>query len=100
MGRLALLTLLATAIGGAALADNAPPAASTPPAAGATVAATTPNRLDPNLVICKWTEEIGSMLGRHKICQTRAAWDQVSRDAQDATNAGIQRASEMRPPGS
>ena len=30
--------------------------------------------LDPNQVICEYEEELGSRLGGHKVCATRAEW--------------------------
>jgi hypothetical protein len=47
-------------------------------------AAAKPGR-DPNQVICRREEEIGSRLGGHKECHTRAEWEQISRDSSDAT---------------
>ena len=90
--------LLASALGGACFAQGAP-AASNPPS-GATAAVTTAhNGYDPNVQICKWTETIGSRLDRHKICMTRAQWDQQSRDSQDQINDTERRADQMSPPG-
>jgi cytochrome c5 len=39
------------------------------------------NSHDPNTVICKREEEIGSRLGGTKTCHTRADWDQMARDS-------------------
>ena len=87
--------LFASALGGTCFAQGAP----TAPAAGAaavTPAATPPtvqlkHGYDPNTVICKWTEEIGTRLGRSKVCMNRAQWEQQSRDAQDDLNDTVHR---------
>ena len=39
------------------------------------------NGRDPNTVICKREQEIGSRLGGTKTCHTRADWDQMARDS-------------------
>jgi hypothetical protein len=100
----AVLLSSALAFGGACFAQGAPAAAPTGATgsnADATAAATTPHKTgyDPNVVICKWTEELGTMLGRHKTCMTRAQWDQQSRDSQDQLNDAVQRGHEGAPPG-
>ena len=93
------VVLLASALGGGCLAQGAP-AASNPPSA-ANAAVTTPKKTgyDPDAQICKWTETIGSRLDRHRICMTRAQWDQQSRDSQDEINGTERRADQMSPPG-
>ncbi|HEY3951688.1 hypothetical protein [Phenylobacterium sp.] len=97
--------LFASALGGTCLAQGAPAAspngAAAPPAGPTPVAAVTPLKhgYDPNTQICKWTEEIGTRLGRSKVCMTRAQWDQQSRDAQDDLNDTVHRGAEGAPPG-
>ncbi|HEY5009289.1 MAG TPA: hypothetical protein VII42_14900 [Caulobacteraceae bacterium] len=96
--------LTVSALGGACFADVAPtspPAAATPPAAGQTVvAAATPMKhgYDPNTQICKWTDDIGTRLGHHKTCMSRAQWDQLSRDSQDGLLDSQNRGAELSPP--
>ncbi len=51
--------------------------------APATVRAAAAIGRDPNQVICKSRAEPGH-LGGHRICGTRAAWEQVARDGADA----------------
>lgn len=98
--------LLTSALGGACFAQGAPAAAPTGAAPanaapGPSDAASPPHRsgYDPNVVICKWTEELGTMLGRHKTCMTRAQWDQQTRNSQDQLNGEVQRGKEGAPPG-
>lgn len=40
---------------------------------------------NPNQVICEKEEETGSRLSSHKICHTRAQWDEMRRDDRSAT---------------
>ena len=101
--------LLLSGLGGACLADSAPPAApagahgAAQPAASATAtsAAVTASPQGPasSPKICKWTEELGTRLGRTKVCLTRADWDRQARDAQDDLNDTTQRSLEGSPPG-
>lgn len=101
------MLLFVSVLGGTCFAQGAPtpPAAGpTAPTAAATPAATPPKALlkhgyDPNTVICKWTDEIGTRLGRSKVCLTRAQWEQESRDAQDDIYDTTQRSAEASPPG-
>jgi hypothetical protein len=96
--RLFCVGLLTTALGGACLAQGAPAAASSAPAAAP--AAVTRPRHDPDQMICKWVQEIGSRLGGGKVCMTRAQWDNQSRNAQDQLNDTTQRDREVSPRGS
>jgi hypothetical protein len=99
--------LFASALGGACFAEGAPagspagsPSAATAGAPGATAAATPlKHGFDPNTQICKWTDEIGTRLGRTKVCMTRAQWEQQSRDAQDDLNDTVHRSAEAGVPG-
>ncbi|HEX4197058.1 MAG TPA: hypothetical protein VHZ26_06410 [Caulobacteraceae bacterium] len=96
--------LLTSALGGACFAQGAPAAAPTgaAPANAAAGAVASPPRkgvYDPDVVICKWTEELGTRLGSHKTCMTRGQWDQQSRDSQDQLNDSVQRGHEGAPPG-
>jgi len=95
--------LFASALGGACFADGAPagsPSAATAGAPGATATATPlKHGYDPNTQICKWTDEIGTRLGRTKVCMTRAQWEQQSRDAQDDLDDTVHRGAEAGVPG-
>jgi len=89
MGRLAFLSLFASALALAVVAQADPPAS--PPASGAppTQAGTTNANAatagkDP--VICEWEEETGSLLGRHQVCQTKSRWQGEAFDSQDYIN--------------
>ena len=44
------------------------------------------NAHDPNQVICRHDEEIGTRLGGQKTCRTRADWDNISRKGADYLN--------------
>jgi hypothetical protein len=97
--------LVASALAGTCFADVAPtpPAAgdgATPPASPTPASAPLKHGYDPNVVICKWTDEIGTRLGRSKVCMTRAQWDQQSRDAQDDLSDTVHRGAEAAAPGS
>jgi hypothetical protein len=99
--RLFCAIVLTSALGGACFAQGAPAAAaasSAPP--GAAPAAVTRPRHDPDEMICKWIQELGSRLGGGRVCLTRAQWDKQSRDAQDQLNDTTQRDREVSPPGS
>ncbi len=74
----------------------APPASTdvptaTPPATAASdqpkPTPATKNRFDPNQVICKQEEDIGTRLGGHKTCMTRAQWARQAQNSQDETNS-------------
>jgi hypothetical protein len=95
--------LAAAALAGPCFADVAPtggngaaPAASPTAAPAATLLK---HGYDPNTLICKSTDEIGTRLGRTKVCMTRAQWDQQSRDAQDDLADTTRRGGEGAPPG-
>ena len=98
--------LFAGALAGTGLAQAAPTAspsgAPTPPAGATQVAAASPHKAgyDPNVQICKWTEQIGTRLGRSKTCMTRAQWDELSRSGRDQLNDSTTRSGEITPPGS
>jgi hypothetical protein len=95
--------LVAGAVGGASFAQGAPAPAAAPTGAAAANAAAdstaaSPARrgaYDPSVMICKWTEELGTMLGRHKTCMTRAQWDQLARDSEDELNDRDERSNNM-----
>jgi hypothetical protein len=97
--------LMVSALGGVCFADVAPtspPVAATPTPSGQTVvAAATPMKhgYDPNTQICKWTDQIGTRLGRAKTCMTRAQWEQLSRDSQDGLLESQNRGAELGPTG-
>jgi|HubBroStandDraft_5_1064220.scaffolds.fasta_scaffold1115589_1 hypothetical protein len=104
---LSVVVLAASALAGTSFAQNAPAASpsasqSTTPAANTTPApAAKPMKhgYDPNTVICKWTEEIGTRLGGGKTCMTRAQWDQETRDSQDGLADSVNRGAELGPTG-
>lgn len=84
---------LAAALFLSAVAASAQAAATDTTAAAPTTAAqpgalrAAQNGHDPNEVVCKREEEIGTRLGGHKTCHTRADWANIARDAASATNA-------------
>jgi len=94
----------ASALGGACFAQGAAGAPGASPAGATTPTPPSANvhktGYDPDAQICKWTDELGSRLGRTKTCMTRAQWDQVARDSQDDLNDTTQRGREGAPPGS
>lgn len=47
---------------------------------------------DPNQMICRTVRETGSMLGRSRVCQTRAQWE----DQRRQTRQNIDRAQTVR----
>ena len=91
---LSLAVLAASGLAGASFAQGAPAASPTAPQSTTPVANTTPtptstppkHGYDPNTVICKWTEELGTRLGGGKTCMTRAQWDDLARDSEDELN--------------
>jgi hypothetical protein len=100
--RLFAAILLASGLGGACFAQGAPaasPSNATPTPAAATATTPVKHKNDPDAIICKRIEELGSRLGGGKVCQTRAEWDQQSRDSEDDLNDTTQRSREMAPPG-
>jgi hypothetical protein len=48
---------------------------------------------DPNEVVCVNETEIGSRVGRHRVCRTRAEWDEARRQARNS----VERAQNERP---
>lgn len=66
------------------------PAWSAPQATDATVASAG----DPNQMICRNEAEIGSRLAQHRICRTRAQWDEVRR----TTRQGVEHAQSLLNP--
>jgi hypothetical protein len=68
------------------------------PVSPAVVRAAAPRMADPNQVICKRQGEPGH-LGGHRLCGTRAQWEQVARDGAEALakvqNAGNFSANQM-----
>lgn len=84
------LAALAAALMFSAIAVSAQAAA----AAGAPAAATQPapvrtatNDQGPDRLICKHQEEIGTRLGGHKACHTRAEWDDIAHRGGEVVNA-------------
>lgn len=81
-------------------------AAATDTPAPAVVPATQPaplraasNDHDPNRVICKHEEEIGTRLGGSKVCHTHAEWDQIGHNGGNLVNALQAAASHSNPNG-
>ena len=48
---------------------------------------------DPNEVVCVNESEIGSRVSRHRVCRTRAEWDEARRQARNS----VERAQNERP---
>jgi hypothetical protein len=99
-----LAVLAASTLAGASFAQGGPAAAPTVAQSTATpVANTTPapaaepkkHGYDPNTVICKWTEELGTRLGGGKTCMTRLQWDQLARDSEDEVRSTDERSNNM-----
>jgi hypothetical protein len=94
--------LLASALGGTGFAQTAP---ANPPTGATASQDATPavvpikHGYDPDTVICKWTDQIGTRLGRSKVCLTRAQWEQQTRDAQDDLFDSTRRGGEGGVPG-
>lgn len=59
----------------------------------APAAATRGPGTDPNEVVCVNEGEIGSRVARHRVCRTRAEWDEARRQARNS----IERAQNERP---
>lgn len=72
-----------------------PPVAPLPPSQATTVASDSRDEAvgDPNRVICRSIAVTGSRLGRQRVCQTAAQWQQVRRD----NRRNIERAQADRP---
>ncbi len=66
-----------------AAATDSPAALPTAPAAPLRAAQ---NDHNPNQVICKREDEIGTRLGGYKACHTRAEWDKIARNGGDVVN--------------
>ena len=93
----AALSLSAASVAAAEPAGEAGTAATT-----ATTDAAPPKHKsgrDPNEVVCKTTEVIGTRLGAGRICKTRAEWAQTRRDAHDATDEAQRNAQYANPKG-
>ncbi len=88
--------LLISAAAGSALAATDTVAATAPATQPATLRAAQ-NDHDPNQLICKHEEVIGTRLGGHKTCHTRAGWEAIARDAGDAANAAQINANHFNP---
>jgi hypothetical protein len=73
-GALALLTC--STIGWAQNEMNAAPAASAVPAAASVK---TKPKSDPNKIVCETVETLGTRLGGHRECKTRAQWAEERR---------------------
>jgi hypothetical protein len=98
VGRLALFGLIATALAAAVIAQADTPAtgatdSGAPPPSSAPVAA----KADP--VICEWEDDIGSLLGGHKVCMTKSQWQRDAADSRDQLNDTTKRAYRMGTPG-
>jgi len=102
VGRLALFSF-AAALAGAVIAQAEPPAATGAAASGAPAASSAPTQTaatapsDP--VICEWQEDIGTLLGGHKVCMTKSQWQRQAYDSQDQLNDTTGRALRMGTPG-
>jgi len=104
---LSLAVLATSALAGTCFAQGAPAPSPAAPQSTSPIANTTPtpaaklmkHGYDPNTVICKWTEELGTRLGGGKTCMTRAQWDQETRDSQDGLADSVNRGAELGPSG-
>jgi hypothetical protein len=98
----AVALFAAGALGGTGLAQGAPAVSPSGGDAATQPAAAGPHKVgyDPNSQICKWTEEIGTRLGRTRTCMTRAQWDELGRSGQEQLNDASRRSGEMGSPGS
>lgn len=83
--------LLAGGVCGAALAQPSPQPSAPPPAqSGAPAKSGQPS--DPgDKMICKYYDETGTRLGRHKECRTKREWDQMARDGGDLVDDAVRR---------
>ena len=54
---------------------------------------------DPNRIICRYEEEIGTRLGGHKTCHTWAEWEAIARTSSEALSSAQIMADHMNPPG-
>ena len=89
---LAAFLLFSTAAVSAQAATDAPAVQPAP------LRAAQDNR-DPNRIICKREDVIGSRLGGAKTCHTWADWQEMARDAKDAANAAQAMSSHSNPTG-
>jgi invasion protein IalB len=55
------------------------------PTPTAAPAAADAKKYDPDKVVCKTEEVSGTRLGSKRVCRTVREWEQIARDAQDAT---------------
>jgi hypothetical protein len=100
---LSLAVLAVTALAGAAFAQGGPAASPAAPQSTTPAANTTPapaakpikHGYDPDTVICKWTEELGTRLGGGKTCMTRLQWDQLAQDSEDMVKSTDERSNNM-----
>src|SRR5450432_4864096 len=67
---------------GAAVSAEAQSTGAPVPVAPAVVRAPAPRIADPNQVVCRSFGEPGH-LGGHRVCGTRAQWEQIARDGAD-----------------
>ena len=86
-----ILALCAGLIATAALAAETPASSGQPPEQTTPPQPPKKDPHDPNAVICKHVEEIGSRLGGHRVCQTRAQWDQQAWDNRHTMDTDAQR---------
>jgi len=100
---LAAALLVSAAAVSAQAADTDPPATAVAPAAifasPAAPARAVQNAHDPNRVICKREEEIGTRLGGYKACHTFAQWDQIAHNGGAVVNAVQAMSSHSNPKG-
>ena len=82
---LAAALLFSAAAVSAQAATDTPSAAAVPASQPAPLRSAS-NAHDPNEVVCKREEVIGTRLGGHKDCHTRADWADMARDAARATS--------------
>jgi hypothetical protein len=95
----AVIAILAAA-GSAASAPLPPPgsAVQTQPAPAA--AATTAPQKAVDKLICRGTENTGSLLPGPKVCHTSTEWEQIRRDSRDYVEASQHNGAQARLPGS
>ncbi len=88
-GFAAIASLIATV----AFATDATQSSNPQPPPGQQLAQTPPKAdpHDPNKVICKEIEELGSRLGGEKVCMTRAQWNEEAGDNKQAIDEGQRR---------
>ena len=68
-----------------------------PPAASAPAA---PAQRPADKIVCRSTENTGSLLPGPKVCKTRAEWEQIRKDSRDYVEAGQHNGAQARLPGS